>query len=206
MVMHYKEQSTKHMETITVYKLFRQEADGLHPLFIDREQRLPIGVWLTAWAPTITDDTEVGYHLFSMSDEMLYGDKEPFASSVTRIPNDTIKYAIRRGWRPIEIRKGKRKRLIYDIGIGSDGQVLRFAHRPGWHTSAEPRLPSVDMTGKVWAECLIPADDYYIHRVNVSGLTRDNEPLEWYISQKIFIVRLVDSPQTNHVESTTRGT
>lgn len=31
------------METITLYKLFRQEADGLHPLFIDAAQVLPIG-------------------------------------------------------------------------------------------------------------------------------------------------------------------
>ena len=39
------------METITVYKLFRQESDGLHPLFIDAAQVMPIGEWLEARAP-----------------------------------------------------------------------------------------------------------------------------------------------------------
>ena len=81
---------------------------------------------------------------------------------------------------------------MYDIGIGSTGQVLRFAHRPGWHSSATPSLPAVDMTGKVWAECLIPADDYYILHRNISGLSRGHEAVDWYISQRIRIERVMD--------------
>ena len=202
MVMPYRKQSTKHMETITVYKLFRQEADGLHPLFIDREHRLPIGEWIEARAP---DDIALqyvgtGFALIDLRTQrpLMMQDRKPRRNQIVKASHDCCRW--------VEVTQGKHGRKVYDIGIGSDGQVLAFAHRPGWHTSAEPRLPSVDMTGKVWAECMIPADDHYIHRVNVSGLTADHEPLEWYISQKIFIVRLVYSPQINHVESTKRGT
>ena len=202
MVMHYRKQSTKHMETITAYKLLRQEADGLHPLFIDREQCLPIGQWIEARAP---DDIALqyvgtGFALIDLRTQrpLLMQDNRPRRNQIVKASHDRCRW--------VEVTQGKHGRKVYDIGIGSDGQVLRFAHRPGGHLSAEPRLPSVDMTGKVWAECLIPANDYYIHRVNVSGLTADHQPLEWYISQKIFIVRLVDSPQINHVKNTTRGT
>ena len=186
------------METIRVYKLFRKEADGLHPLFIDRDMVLPIGEWIEARAPNdiALQYVGTGFALIDLTRQrpLLMQDHRPRRNQIVKATHDRCRW--------VEVSNGK----TYDIGIGSDGQVLRFAHRPGWHLSAEPRLPSVDMTGKVWAECLIPANDYYIHRVNVSGLTADHQPLEWYISQKIFIVRLVDSPQINHAESTMRGT
>ena len=199
MVMHYRKQSTKHMETIKVYKLFRRDEVGIHPLFIDKYLCLPIGEWITARAPSdeVMKDVPTGYALIDLIRQSIV---EMQAKRPTR---EQVKRCQLRFCRWVERRDNGH---LYNIGLGSDGQVLAFAHRPGWHLSAEPRLPSVDITGKVWAECLIPADDYYIHRVNVSGLTADHQPLEWYISQKIFIVRLVDSPQINHVESTTRGT
>lgn len=191
MVMHYNEQSTEHMETIRVYKLFRQEADGLHPLFIDSAMVLPLGEWITARAP---DDISLqyvgtGFALIDLQRQrpLIMQDRRPRRNQVTKATAD--------GCRWVEVVQGKRGRKVYDIGLGTDGQVLRFAHRPGWHTSAEPRLPAVDLTGKVWAECLIPVGEYYIHRVNVSGLTAHHEPLEWYISQKIFITRLVEGTQ-----------
>jgi len=199
--MHYKKQSTKHMETIRTYKLLRQDKSlgTLHPLFIDNGLCLPMNQWIEARAPSdeVMKDVPTG---FALIDLIRQGIVEMQAKRPTR---EQVKRCQLRFCRWVERRDNGH---LYDIGLGSDGQVLRFAHRPGWHTSAEPRLPSVDMTGKVWAECLIPADDHYIYRVNVSGLTAHHEPLEWYISQKIFIVRLVDSPQINHVESTTRGT
>ena len=102
-----------------------------------------------------------------------------------------IKLASKYGHRWIESVQGRYGKHIYDFGIGSDGQVLRFAHRPGWHSSATPSLPGVNMDGKVWAECQIPADDYYILRRNVSGLSKTHEPIEWYISQKLLIVRVL---------------
>lgn len=191
------------METIKTYKLLRRDKRGrLHPLFIDAAQVLPFGEWIDARAP---DDIALqyvgtGFALIDMTRQ------RPTVFQDRRPRRNQIEQATKHECRWVEVADGKRGRYVYDLGIGSDGQVQRFAHRPGWHTSAEPRLPSVDMTGKVWAECLIPSDDHYIHRVNVSGLTADHEPLEWYISQKIFIVGLVDSPQINHVESTIRGT
>ena len=175
------------METIKVYKLFRQEADGLHPLFIDREQLLPIGEWLTAQAP---DDIALqyvgtGFALIDLRTQrpLLMQDNRPRRNQIVKASHDRCRW--------VEVTQGKHGRKVYDIGIGSDGQVLRFAHRPGWHLSAEPRLPSVDMTGKVWAECLIPANDHYIIRRNISGLSRDREPIEWYISQQMLIVRVL---------------
>ena len=197
MVMHYRKQSTKHMETITVYKLFRQEADGLHPLFIDRDMVLPIGEWLDARAPT-EEATIFLTSGFAMVNTKTQGIVALQGKRPTRLQ---IKVANKYGHRWIEAVQGRYGKHIYDFGIGSDGQVLRFTHRPGWHSSAAPSLPAVDMTGKVWAECLIPAADYYTVHRNVSGLSRTHEPIDWYISQKIFIVRLVDSPQINHVES-----
>ena len=148
--------------------------------------------WMYAWSPLGADTAEEGYHLFDMKDQMIYGDTDPFASSATRPPNDTIKYAIRRGWRPIEVKKDKRgRRRVYDLGISSDGQVIPFAHRPGWHTCREPILPGVNMDGKVWAECLIPADDCEVVHRNINGMTANSQPVEWLISQKLMIIKLL---------------
>ena len=192
MVMHYRKQSTKHMETIRVYKLFRQETDGLHPLFIDRDMVMPIGEWIEARAPgpEATIFLNSGFAMVNMNTQgiVTLQRKRP-----TRLQ---VKTACKYGHRWIEAVQSKRGKLIYDYGIGSDGQVLRFAHRPGWHSSATPSLPAVDMTGKVWAECLIPADDYYTLHRNVSGLSRTHEPIDWYISQKLLIVKTLPQPTT----------
>ena len=189
------------METITTYKLLRFEGDGLHPLFIDAGRVLPIAEWIEAQAP---DDLALqyvptGFALIDMVNQrsVTYQQRRPRPNQVRA----SGRY--RQRW--VEVVEGKRGHKVYDIGLTSEGRVTRFAHRPGWHSSAAPTLPCVNMEGKVWAECLIPADDYYIHRVNVSGLTKHHEPLEWYISQKIFITRLIESPQTNNVESTKAG-
>ena len=175
------------METIKVYKLFRQEADGLHPLFIDREQHLPIGEWIAARAP---DDIALqyvgtGFALIDLRTQrpLLMQDHKPRRNQIVKASHDCCRW--------VEVRHGRQGRKVYDIGIGSDGQVLSFAHRPGWHTSATPSLPGVDMTGKVWAECLIPANDHYIIRRNVSGLSKNHEPIEWLIAQQMLIVRVL---------------
>jgi hypothetical protein len=176
------------METKKVYKLFRRDDDGcLHPLFIDTERTLIEEEWEDAWAPDVSkfDELDEGYHFVQRDNQTgWYTRGKP-------TPMEVVSSSYLRG-RWIQIAKDKRgRRRYYDIGLGSDGQVLRFAHRPGWHTSATPSLPAVEMTGKVWAECLIPADDYYtIHR-NVSGLSRTHEPIDWYISQKLYIVRVL---------------
>ena len=189
MVMHYNEQSTKHMETITVYKLFRQEADGLHPLFIDSDMVLPIGQWIEARAPSDDQlrDLPEGFHMIQMhytDDGNKYTTERPSPLDI-----DSATW-LRARW--VEIRQGKRGRKVYDLGLTSNGQVLRFAHRPGWHTSLTPSLPGVNMDGKVWAECLIPADDYYTLHRNISGLSQTHEPIDWLISKKLFIVRLLE--------------
>ena len=179
------------MKTIKTYKLLRQTSDGcLHPLFIDTEQVLPIGQWIEARAP---DDIALqyvgtGFALIDLTRQRptVFQDRRPRPREV--------RHATANRCRWVEITNTRQARHVYDLGLGSSGQVLRFAHRPGWHSSAEPRLPNVDMTGKVWAECLIPADDYYIHRVNVSGLAADHQPLEWYISQQLLIEGVMTNP------------
>lgn len=183
------------METITTYKLLRQDEVGLHPLFIDKFQCLPIGEWIVARAPSnkVIKDVKTGFALIDLVRQGIVEiqTKRPTREQVKRCQLKFRRWVER-----------KSNGHLYDIGLGSDGHVMRFAHRPGWHTSDEPRLPSVDMTGKVWAECLIPADDYYIHKVNVSGLTADHRPIQWYISQKIFIVRVcghVEIPMTTNL-------
>ena len=186
------------METIKVYKLFRQEADGLHPLFIDRDMVLPIGEWIEARAPNdiALQYVGTGFALIDLTRQrpLLIQDRRPRRKQIVKATHDLCRW--------VEVSYGN----PYDIGIGSDGQVLRFAHRPGWHSSATPSLPAVDMTDKVWAECLIPADDYSIVHRNVSGLSRTHEPIDWYISKKIFIVRLVEGQQINHATNATQGT
>ena len=191
MVTHYRKQSTKHMETIRVYKLFRQEADGLHPLFIDRDMVLPIGEWIEARAP---DDIALqyvgtGFALIDLQRQrpLIMQDRRPRRNQVTKATHD--------GCRWVEVEQGKHGRKVYDIGIGSTGQVLRFAHRQGWHTSAQPSLPAVDMAGKVWAECLIPADDYYTLHRNINGLSKEHGAIDWFISQRIMITKVMDATQ-----------
>ena len=191
MVMPYRKQSTEHMETIRVYKLFRQEADGLHPLFIDRDMVLPIGEWIEARAPNdiALQYVGTGFALIDLQRQrpLIMQDRRPRRNQVTKATHD--------GCRWVEVEQGKHGRKVYDIGIGSTGQVLRFAHRPGWHTSAQPSLPAVDMTGKVWAECLIPADDYYTLHRNLNGLSKEHGAIDWFISQRIMITKIMDVTQ-----------
>ena len=178
------------METIKVYKLLGYEKGKVYPLFIDAAEDLPIGVWLTANTPNedALERAQEGYSLISLRRDaiIIHTDKKPKCTSVLS--------AIFICARWVQIKTDKRgKRKVYDLGLSSNGkQVVSFAHRPGWHSSATPSLPAVDMTGKVWAECLIPADDYYTLHRNVSGLSRTHEPIDWYISKKIFITRLLD--------------
>ncbi len=179
------------METIKVYKLFRQNDHGiLFPLFIDTKKSVPIGEWVEARAPSdnVLKELDEGYSLIDLPSQAMVAYQriqKPHRNQVLSASH------LQRRW--VEVRTTKRGRKVYDIGIGSTGQVLRFAHRPGWHTSAQPSLPAVDMTGKVWAECLIPADDYYILHRNISGLSRGHEAVDWYISTKLFIDKLIET-------------
>ena len=158
----------------------------MHPLFIDREQVLPIGQWIEARAPNdiALQYVGTGFALIDLTRQRptVFQDRKPRRKQVEQ--------AARCGCRWVEQRDNGH---VYDIGIGSDGQVIPFAHRPGWHTSREPSLPSVDMTGKVWAECLIPADDCDVVHRNINGMTTKSQPVEWLISQKIMIVRLLET-------------
>ena len=182
------------METIKVYKLFRQNDHGiLFPLFIDTKKSVPIGEWVTARAPSdeVLKELDEGYSLIDLPSQKMVS----YQRIQKPYPNQVLDAShLQRRW--VEVRTTKHGRKVYDIGIGSTGQVLRFAHRPGWHTSAQPSLPAVDMTGKVWAECLIPADDYYILHRNISGLSRGHEAVDWYISKKLLIVKTLPQPNT----------
>ena len=179
------------MQTIRAYKLLSVKPDGLHPLFIDSAMVLPIGEWLTARAP---DDIALqyvptGFALIDLRTQrpLIMQDRRPRRKQINKATHD--------GCRWVEVRQTRTGRHVYDIGIGTTGQVLRFAHRPGWHTSATPSLPAVSMEGKAWAEVLIPADDHYqLHR-NISGLSRTHEPVDWYISRQMLILKvLTESP------------
>ena len=176
------------METIKVYKLLRQGKRGtLHPLFIDSIQVLPIGQWLDARAP---DDIALqycgsGFALIDLTRQRptVFQDHKPRRKQIEQATMNRCRW--------VEVTHGKQGRMVYDIGLSSDGQVIRFAHRPGWHTCREPMLPGVNMTGKVWAECLIPADDCEVVHRNINGMTAKSQPVEWLISQKIMIVKLL---------------
>ena len=176
------------METIKTYKLLRRDEVGLHPLFIDAGRVLPIAEWIEAQAP---DDLALqyvptGFALIDMVNQraVTYQQRRPRPNQVRA----SGRY--RQRW--VEIVEGKHGRKVYDLGLATNGQVLRFAHRPGWHTSLTPSLPAVSMEGKVWAECLIPADDYYTLHRNISGLSQTHESIDWLISKKLFIVRLLE--------------
>jgi len=178
------------METIRTYKLLRRNDHGiLFPLFIDTKKSIPIGEWIEARAPSdkAIKDVPEGYALIDLKEQnvIAYTIEKPHPSQVS--------YQSHLGRRWIQVVEDKRgKRHIYDLGLATNGQVLRFAHRPGWHTSLTPSLPAVSMEGKVWAECLIPADDYYTLHRNISGLSKTHEPIDWLISKKIRIVRLLE--------------
>ena len=175
------------METITVYKLLRQDKPlgTLHPLFIDNGLCLPMNQWINARAPSddVMNEVPTG---FALIDLIRQGIVELQSKRPTR---EQVKRCQLRFCRWVERRDNGH---LYDIGISSDGQVLAFAHRPGWHSSATPSLPGVSMEGKVWAECEIPADDYYTLHRNVSGLSKTHEPIDWLISNKIKIVKVMD--------------
>ena len=176
------------METINTYKLLRQDEDGtLHPLFIDAAQVLPLNQWMEARAPDelVLMYLPDGFSLIDMREQrmVINQDRRPNARQV----ND----ATRRNCRWVEVARGKQGRHIYDLGLATSRQVIRFAHRPGWHTSREPSLPCVSMDGKVWAECLIPAEDHTIRRMSINGMTAKSQPVEWYISKLLKVVSLV---------------
>ena len=177
------------METIKTYKLLRRDEVGLHPLFIDKFVCLPMCEWINAKSPS--DDAlsyePEGYSLIHLYHQRVMDrrSKKPTAEEVSR--------ACVRFCRWVEIRQNKQRRKVYDLGISSNGQVIRFSHHPGWHSSATPSLPTVNMDGKVWAECLIPANDYTIRHMNINGMTAKSQPVEWYISNMIMIVKILEN-------------
>ena len=176
------------METIKTFKLLRRDEIGLHPLFIDSGDVLPIGEWLEARAPTVEATIFINSG-FALINTVTQG----IVTLTQRKPTPImVKTACKYRNRWIEVVQSKTGKHVYDIGLATNGQVIRFAHHPGWHSSAEPVLPGVNMDGKVWAECLIPANDYTIRHMNINGMTAKSQPVEWYISQKIFITRLLD--------------
>jgi hypothetical protein len=180
-------------KVIKTYKLLRQDADGLHPLFIDSAMTLEVGKWYDAVAPdwqTLNGLTD-GYHMI----QMRYIDEGHKHTSEKPCPIDVESATLLKA-RWVEVRTGKRGRHVYDLGIDSNGRVTRFAHRPGWHSSREPNLPGVSMDGKVWAECEIPADGFYMRRMSINGMTPVSQPVEWYISTKIRIIWLANVKST----------
>lgn len=169
------------METIKVYKLFRK---GLRPLFIDTENQLPLGTWIDAKGirPEILATLEEGY-------SMVHGD-----TCLVKMRNYPTASLLRSSWAVggewIKTVNGPRGRRQYVMGISSSGRVIPFAYRAGWHTCRTPDLPGVDMTGKVWAECLIPADSPVVHR-NINGMTDKIHSVDWLIAKKILIIKTI---------------
>ena len=156
----------------------------LHPLFIDNCRCLPMNQWIEARAPSdeVMRDVPTG---FALIDLIRQGIVEMQAKRPTR---EQVKRCQLRFCRWVERRDNGH---LYDLGISSDGQVTPFAHRPGWHTCREPILPGVNMDGKVWAECLIPADDCEVVHRNINGMTANSQPVEWLISQKLMIIKIL---------------
>lgn len=162
------------------YKLFREDEQGLHPLFIDKALTLPEGVWIDARA---VDDEHLpkdddGYMLFDLHTQFMLRRQEqrPRAADINR--------ATLNGERWMQMRKGR----AYDLGLSSANRVLPFAHHPGWHTCREQSLIGVNMEGKVWRQCVICEEDTHIRHMNINGLTKESHAVEWYISSRLMIV------------------
>lgn len=176
--------------------MFRvSSSNSLRTIFIDRFIDLPIGEWLTARAPRIDPVklTDGGYSLLSIpSGNVVHHTKQK-----PRSPQ--VMSATLAGQRWVEVRHGKRGTHYYDIGLGADGKPLTFAHHPGWHSCREPILNVVNTDGCVWAEVEIPADDYHIRRLNISGITKTREPIEWYISERLRIVRVINDDDVQEI-------
>ena len=124
----------------------------LHTLFIDADMVLPIGQWIEARAP---DDIALqyvgtGFALIDLQRQrpLIMQDRRPRRNQVTKATRD--------GCRWVEVTEGKRGRHVYDLGIGSDGAVQRFAHRPGWHTSALLSQSSPMVTTELFSARFLP--------------------------------------------------
>ena len=176
--------------------MFRvSNSNSLQTIFIDRCLEQPIGEWLTARAPRIDPAklTADGFYLLSIpsGNVVHYTNQKPMSPQVMS--------ASLAGQRWIQVKHGKRGTHYYDIGLGADGKPLHFAHHPGWHSCQVPMLNVVNNDGCVWAEVEIPADDYHIRRLNISGITKTREPIEWYISERLRIVRVINDEEVQEI-------
>lgn len=184
------------METIRVYKLFRKDRWGIHPLFIDSAQRIPIGQWVEAIAPSneVLARVPSGFSMIDMR-----RDKVVSTQQRRPMPNQ-VKTAWRKRCRWVEVTEGARGRHIYNLGLSTEGNVIRFAHRPGWHTSREPSLPTVNMKGKVWAKCLIPSDSYTVRHMPINGMTSETLSVDWLITDRLLVEALLGDNNGNKDE------
>ena len=65
-----------------------------------------------------------------------------------------------------------------------DHPTKGYAHRPGWHCTAEPVAPHLSMNGRVWCEVLV---------VNVEKHQRPrNQGGEWLIAQYMKVVQILN--------------
>lgn len=65
--------------------------------------------------------------------------------------------------------------------LAEDHPTKGYAHRPGWHTTLEPKAPHLILTGRVWCE---------VEVMNVTEHTRPkNQGGVWLIAQQMKVIR-----------------
>lgn len=191
--------------TRIVYKLMRIDQDGnLHPLFIDRNDIVPIGVWLLADSPKLEllKTLPNGIHLVDVND--VNGQHMTLEEYCNRYRNgkqlkkpgkEDIKRAKEMGMRFMEIkpsakgreaeniRKYGQPRQFYNYGLAAaDEHPTVYALRTGWHAGSLPTMHQIANSeglrndDEVWVECEINYDNDFTEELGMKdvGEMRDN--------------------------------
>ena len=152
-------------KTVTAYKLFRvdkERAGKLFPLFVDANTPVPVGEWMDA-------DMAEGY-AFQGKNGHWY-----IPSTAYQTVNErTGKRETRKTGQDVEIPDEKTRQELIDKGFLPKGSKAKYvtglARRPGWHAGDLPmsthlggKSPGSDIVdfrpdNQVWAEVEMPAD------------------------------------------------
>ena len=152
-------------KTVTAYKLFRvdkERAGKLFPLFVDANTPVPVGEWMDA-------DMAEGY-AFQGKNGHWY-----IPSTAYQTVNErTEKRETRKTGQDVEIPDEKTRQELIDKGFLPKGSKAKYvtglARRPGWHAGDLPmsthlggKSPGSDIVdfrpdNQVWAEVEMPAD------------------------------------------------
>jgi len=143
-------------DTVKAYKLFRTDDDGnLYPLFVNRDQKVQVGVW---------EDAKAGER--AAQDALRKGQKAPTANPTDKVKSSLGPLAYRPGWHAGDAAAATH--------IGGKATKAALAGGPTTKAGKSKVVPQYRPANQVWAEVEMPNDvDWQAEALKRAERTKD---------------------------------